>query len=118
MPKMFVKQIGLQALPKSKGHLTCCFKRFFSSDENNPANGPNKTDKRRFLRQSQGLHAFRPDEIPENPTIILFPGQGAQFVGMAKSLVNNRDAKDMFDIASDVLKFVRIKTFQNNRKSE
>lgn len=62
-------------------------------------------EKRQFLRQSQGLHAFRPNECPENPTIILFPGQGSQFVGMAKSLVGIPEAKDMFDIASDVLRY-------------
>lgn len=81
--------------------------RFFSSntkDTDKSENGQNK--RQQFLRQSQGLHAFRPDECPENPTIILFPGQGSQFVGMAKSLVDIPEAKDMFDIASDVLRFL------------
>lgn len=114
---MFAKQIGLPALPKSKNHFICCCKRFFGSDTKNPENELNKINRRRFLKQSQGLHAFRPDEIPENPTIILFPGQGAQFVGMAKSLANIPAAKDMFDIASDVLRFVRIYIFQNSQKS-
>lgn len=63
-----------------------------------------RTNRQRFLRQSQGLRAFRPSELPENPTIILFPGQGAQFVGMAKSLSEIPAAKELFDIASEILK--------------
>lgn len=41
---------------------------------------------------------------PRDTSIILFPGQGAQFVGMAKSLVNVPVAKDVFDYASEILK--------------
>lgn len=74
--------------------------RLFSESTNE-----NRSKRRQFLRQSQGQHAFRPLECPENPTIILFPGQGSQFVGMAKSLVDIPDAKDLFDIASDILRF-------------
>lgn len=81
--------------------------RVFSSNKKNTENGANDIHKQQFLRQSQGLHAFRPDECPDNPTIILFPGQGSQFVGMAKSLVDIPEAKDMFDIASDVLRFLQ-----------
>lgn len=67
-----------------------------------------KHDPERFKRSSQGLRAFKHDELPENPTIVLFPGQGAQFVGMAKSLVDIPEAMDMFEIASSILKLVSI----------
>ncbi len=37
-------------------------------------------------------------------TVLIFPGQGAQYVGMAKSLYDNYDiAKEMIDLADDVL---------------
>lgn len=102
---MFAKQIVSQISSKSNSQLICYSKRVFSSNtqksENGHRSGKNTVQ---FMRQSQGLHAFRPDEMPENPTIILFPGQGAQFVGMAKSLVDIPAAKEMFDIASDVLR--------------
>lgn len=88
----------LQTLKTS--HISRCFtNNIHESDSNN-----DKTKRRRFLRQSQGLHAFRPEECPDNPTIVLFPGQGSQFVGMAKSLVDIPEAKDMFDIASEILR--------------
>lgn len=80
--------------------------RFFSDNRENTGKHENSSDRRLFLRQSQGRHAFRPNDCPENPTIILFPGQGSQFVGMAKSLVDIPEAKEMFDIASDVLRFL------------
>lgn len=80
--------------------------RFFTSNTKGTDKIEDVNNRRQFLRQSQGLRAFRPDECPENPTIILFPGQGSQFIGMAKSLVDIQEAKDMFDIASDVLRFL------------
>lgn len=87
--------------------------RLFSSHtDNNDAD-----NRRRFVRQSQGLHAFRPEECPENPTIILFPGQGSQFVGMAKSLVNIPEAMEMFEIASDILRYT-IQLFKDVEKKK
>ncbi len=36
----------------------------------------------------------------------IFPGQGAQFVGMGKDLYeNSRSAKELFEKANDILKF-------------
>lgn len=72
--------------------------RLFSSDKIEKTR-----NRQRFLRQSQGLHAFRPEECPENPTIILFPGQGSQFVGMAKTLEDVPDARNLFEFASEIL---------------
>lgn len=50
------------------------------------------------------LDIQRPKVDPRDTSIILFPGQGAQFVGMAKSLENVPIAKDLFDYASEILK--------------
>lgn len=44
-----------------------------------------------------------PEMVPDNPSVILFPGQGSQYVGMAKAYVDIPEAKSLFDIASDVL---------------
>lgn len=38
------------------------------------------------------------------PSIIVFPGQGAQYVGMAKNLINIPKVQRMFEIANDVFK--------------
>lgn len=104
---MLVRQMLSIVMSKRKAKSNCSIYRFFS-DESKSKNEkiPIPIDRQRFLRQSQGLHALCPEECPENPTIILFPGQGSQFVGMAKSLADIPEAKDIFDIASDVLRFL------------
>lgn len=102
---MFRKQISPQILPKSKILLYFGIRRLFSSNTEHTDDSENATNRQRFLKQSQGLHAHRPEDCPDNPTIVLFPGQGSQFVGMAKSLADIPEAKEMFDIASEVLRF-------------
>ncbi|XP_031618280.1 probable malonyl-CoA-acyl carrier protein transacylase, mitochondrial [Contarinia nasturtii] len=84
-------------------------RRLLSSNHNIIDSHQNERNRRRFLRQSQGLRAFRPEECPAKPTIILFPGQGSQFVGMAKSLVDIREAVEIFDIASSILGYNLLK---------
>lgn len=56
------------------------------------------------LRRDQSQKAFRPKIDPKETSVILFPGQGAQYVGMAQNLVKFPDARDLFEIAADVLK--------------
>ncbi|XP_059620270.1 probable malonyl-CoA-acyl carrier protein transacylase, mitochondrial [Phlebotomus argentipes] len=56
-------------------------------------------------RQSQAAKSRKPKKDPRKTSIILFPGQGAQFVGMGKDLVKIPSAKDMFSLASEILKF-------------
>lgn len=43
-------------------------------------------------------------DAANSPVVILFPGQGSQFVGMAKTLVQIPEAKQLFDRASEILK--------------
>lgn len=72
-------------------------RHFTSATKNNDNSNPTK-------QKQKGLRTFIPEDCPKDPTIILFSGQGAQFVGMAKSLVDIPAAVDMFEIASDVLR--------------
>lgn len=46
----------------------------------------------------------RPKIDPQDMSIILFPGQGAHHVGMCQNLVKFPGARDIFAMASDVLK--------------
>jgi [acyl-carrier-protein] S-malonyltransferase len=46
---------------------------------------------------------------PRESSIILFPGQGTQFVGMAKDLMKFPMAQDLFDLASYILKYDLLK---------
>lgn len=50
------------------------------------------------------LDIRRPRIDPADTSIILFPGSGSQFLGMAKSIENVPAAKDVFDCASEILK--------------
>lgn len=56
------------------------------------------------LRRDQAQKSLRPKTDPRETTIIMFPGQGAQYVGMAAGLVKFPGARDIFELASDVLK--------------
>jgi len=52
---------------------------------------------------------------------LLFPGQGSQFVGMAKDFYDNSDkAKEMFEIASDAIKqdFTKLMFEENDKLNE
>ncbi|VDP95828.1 unnamed protein product [Trichobilharzia regenti] len=51
---------------------------------------------RNFLRAT--------DIEPDKTSIILFPGQGAQFVGMGKELVKLPKIKEMFQCANEILR--------------
>ncbi|CAH1389582.1 unnamed protein product [Nezara viridula] len=53
--------------------------------------------------RNQADHSFRPRINPSETSIILFPGQGTQYVGMNKDVIKFPPAKDLFDIASSIL---------------
>lgn len=94
------KQLYRNILPRIDSHY---FQRNYRNGTNDNQSNIGYINRRRFLRQSQGQHAYSPEEMPTNPTIVLFPGQGSQFVGMAKSIVDIPAATELFEIASDVL---------------
>lgn len=56
-----------------------------------------------FRNRDQSKKSRRPKQDPRETSIMLFPGQGSQYVGMAKGLVNIPQVKDMFEIAKEVL---------------
>lgn len=59
--------------------------------------------------QSQAKHSKRPDIDPRETSIILFPGQGTQYVGMAKDLLPYPGVEEMFDAASAILGYDLLK---------
>ncbi|KAK3921191.1 putative malonyl-CoA-acyl carrier protein transacylase, mitochondrial [Frankliniella fusca] len=59
--------------------------------------------------RDQAKKALRPKVHPEETTIILFPGQGVQRVGMGKSLLKLPVVRDMFDCAKDILGYDLLK---------
>lgn len=53
----------------------------------------------------QSRHSLRPKVDPSETSLILFPGEGCQYVGMGKNLLRFPGARDIFDSASDILKY-------------
>lgn len=46
---------------------------------------------------------------PKDASIVLFPGQGAQYVGMGKNLLRFPEARSIFHLANEVLKYDLLK---------
>ncbi|XP_073975724.1 malonyl-CoA-acyl carrier protein transacylase beg [Rhodnius prolixus] len=63
--------------------------------------------------RNQAFHSFRPRVDPRETSIILFPGQGTQYVGMGSDLVKFPGAKDLFEAASSVLSYDLLKLCTN-----
>ena len=51
-------------------------------------------------------------------SIIIFPGQGSQFVGMGKKLLHIPKVERMFQIASDIFKYDLLSLCLNGPKEE
>lgn len=69
------------------------------------------------LRQSQAKFSYRPVCDPRQTSIILFPGQGTQFVGMGKQLLEYPRVKVMYEHASSILGYDLLKLCLDGPKS-
>jgi [acyl-carrier-protein] S-malonyltransferase len=56
-----------------------------------------------LLKRDQSRHFRKPNKDPRETSLILFPGQGTQFVGMGKDLMKYPIVRDLFDAANDLL---------------
>ncbi|KAG7176258.1 malonyl-CoA-acyl carrier protein transacylase-like, partial [Homarus americanus] len=54
-------------------------------------------------KQSQAKNSKRPKVDPRETSIVLFPGQGAQYVGMGKELLKFPNVQEMYECASQIL---------------
>ncbi|CAI6349400.1 unnamed protein product [Macrosiphum euphorbiae] len=68
--------------------------------------------------QSQAQHALRPKVDPKETSILMFPGQGTQFVGMGKNLLVFPQVVEMFNAASEILKYNLLKLCLEGPKSK
>jgi [acyl-carrier-protein] S-malonyltransferase len=69
-------------------------------------------------KRLQGMKVSRPKIDPKETSIILFPGQGAQYVGMAKQFEAIPEARDLFEIASEVLRYDLLKLCNEGPKEK
>lgn len=69
-------------------------------------------------RKSQAIHSLRPSVNPKETSIMLFPGQGAQFVGMGQSLLKFPVAKELFETANEILGYDLLKLCLKGPKEE
>ncbi len=56
-----------------------------------------------FTSKLPEKHAFRPKVDPKQTSVLLFPGQGSQFVGMGADLMKYPGVPKMYNIASEIL---------------
>ncbi|KAM8710737.1 hypothetical protein ACLKA7_017373 [Drosophila subpalustris] len=61
------------------------------------------------LAEPLGTGNNRPTIDPKETSIVLFPGQGTQYVGMAKDLLRFPGARRIFELANEVLKYDLLK---------
>ncbi|XP_063612986.1 probable malonyl-CoA-acyl carrier protein transacylase, mitochondrial [Penaeus indicus] len=55
------------------------------------------------FKQSQAKNSRRPKVDPRGTSVLLFPGQGTQYVGMGKELLKYPNVNEMYEIASQIL---------------
>ena len=88
--------------------LHCNFSTRSISTSNDSDIFPSDEDDRRQLQawaRDQQKHSFRPNINPKDTSIVLFPGQGTQFVGMGKELLQYPGVNDIYEFASQKLGF-------------
>ncbi|KAG8230313.1 hypothetical protein J437_LFUL000583 [Ladona fulva] len=69
-------------------------------------------------RRIQARNRLAPRVDPRETSIILFPGQGAQAVGMGKDLLKFPVVKDLFEAASEILGYDLLKLCLNGPKEK
>lgn len=70
---------------------------------------PSDIKKYQDWRRDQSRKAFRPKVDPASTSLILFPGQGSQFVGMGKNTLGYGKSKELYEEASEILKYDLLK---------
>ncbi|XP_065576929.1 probable malonyl-CoA-acyl carrier protein transacylase, mitochondrial isoform X2 [Artemia franciscana] len=82
------------------------FHELKESKENDCASNPYPKEAVRVAkRRDQSSYSFRPSVNPSETSIFLFPGQGTQFVGMGKKVLDLPQVRELFLAANDILKF-------------
>ena len=78
------------------------------------------SDMRKFKewQKHQESNLARPSVSPSMTSVVLFPGQGSQFVGMGKKLIHYPGVKELYEEASAIVGYDLLKLCLNGPKSE
>lgn len=68
--------------------------------------------------RKQGEYFTKSKKDPRDSSVILFPGQGSQYVGMGKDLLKYPMAKDLYELASYILGYDLLKLCLNGPKEK
>ncbi|XP_058057515.1 probable malonyl-CoA-acyl carrier protein transacylase, mitochondrial [Anopheles bellator] len=71
-----------------------------------------------YISRDQSKKAVRPTIDPRETNIIVFPGQGSQYVGMGSKLLKFPGARDIFALANEVLGYDLLKICIEGPKSK
>lgn len=69
-------------------------------------------------QKSQAFKSLRPKVDPSKTSIVLFPGEGSQFVGMGRDLLRFPKARDIFEASSAILKYDILKLMLDGPQSK
>ena len=68
--------------------------------------------------RDQAKHSYRPRVNPKETSLLLFPGQGSQFVGMGSKLLDYPNVADMYRLASKILGYDLLDVCLNGPKQK
>ncbi|KAF3859262.1 hypothetical protein F7725_021661 [Dissostichus mawsoni] len=89
--------VRLSAASRGKVSLVCVSRRLCTKHPETPASLPDP------LPDSEPPEQRRPKKDPAECSVLLFPGQGSQFVGMGRGLLQYPNVKEMFTVAQKIL---------------
>ncbi|KAI1280488.1 putative malonyl-CoA-acyl carrier protein transacylase, mitochondrial [Halotydeus destructor] len=70
------------------------------------------------VAMDQGLRSARPRIDPRLTSVILFPGQGAQHVGMGENVIESPNVPELFHVAKKILGYDLLELCLNGPKSQ
>lgn len=93
--------VGVTAASRGKVRSLVCLRRRVSTGQPDPP--PPATPASLPDTEPPAVKQWRPRKDPSNCSVLLFPGQGSQFVGMGRGLLKYPNVKDMFTVARKIL---------------
>uniref|UniRef100_A0A3B3ZEY9 Malonyl-CoA-acyl carrier protein transacylase, mitochondrial n=1 Tax=Periophthalmus magnuspinnatus TaxID=409849 RepID=A0A3B3ZEY9_9GOBI len=88
--------------PTPKRRLQCVFSLVRGLSSEQPSSGPDEA-RNTTANEDTSAIKLRPRKDPSHCSVLLFPGQGSQFVGMGRGLLKYPNVSEMFTAAQRIL---------------